>query len=295
MFGRLLTAMVTVLNRDRSVNYQKTAELARWLLENGSDGVVVTGTTGEAPTLSDEEKIRLWAAVREEVGNRGQVLAGTGTNDTEHAVRLSREAARVGVDGLLVVTPYYNKPPQEGLYDYFRQVAEATPLPVILYNVPGRTGVNLLPETVLELARIPNVVGLKEASGNLDQAGEILRRAPQGFLLYSGDDSLTLPLLAIGGYGVISVAAHLVGRQMKAMLEAYQGGRTGEAASLHQRLLPLFKVLFITANPIPVKAALRLSGFDPGPLRSPLTEASPTVEKAIRQVLEELDLGSLHL
>lgn len=290
MFGQLLTAMVTVFKRDYSVDYRGSAEMARRLLDTGSDGLVITGTTGEAPTLTDEEKIRLWASVREAVGNKGKVLAGTGTNDTLHAVRMSQEAARIGMDGLLVVTPYYNKPPQEGLYDYFRQVAEATPLPVILYNVPGRTGVNLLPETVLKLAAIPNVVAVKEASGSPDQAGEILRRAPDGFTLYSGDDSLTLPLLAVGGHGVISVASHLVGREMKSMIEAYAAGRVKDAAALHQRLLPLFKVLFLTANPIPVKAALRLVGLDPGPLRSPLTGASGAVEKAIKEVLEELGL-----
>ncbi|MCL4425134.1 MAG: 4-hydroxy-tetrahydrodipicolinate synthase [Firmicutes bacterium] len=290
MFGQLLTAMVTVFKRDYSVDYRGSAEMARRLLGTGSDGLVITGTTGEAPTLTDEEKIRLWASVREAVGNKGKVLAGTGTNDTLHAVRMSQEAARIGMDGLLVVTPYYNKPPQEGLYDYFRQVAEATPLPVILYNVPGRTGVNLLPETVLKLAAIPNVVAVKEASGSPDQAGEILRRAPDGFTLYSGDDSLTLPLLAVGGHGVISVASHLVGREMKSMIEAYAAGRVKDAAALHQRLLPLFKVLFLTANPIPVKAALRLVGFDAGPLRSPLTGASGAVEKAIKEVLQELGL-----
>ncbi|MCL5040417.1 MAG: 4-hydroxy-tetrahydrodipicolinate synthase [Firmicutes bacterium] len=290
MFGQLLTAMVTVFKRDYSVDYRGSAEMARRLLGTGSDGLVITGTTGEAPTLTDEEKIRLWASVREAVGNKGKVLAGTGTNDTLHAVRMSQEAARIGMDGLLVVTPYYNKPPQEGLYDYFRQVAEATPLPVILYNVPGRTGVNLLPETVLKLAAIPNVVAVKEASGSPDQAGEILGGPDLQFTLYSGDDSLTLPLLAVGGHGVISVASHLVGREMKSMIEAYAAGRVKDAAALHQRLLPLFKVLFLTANPIPVKAALRLVGFDAGPLRSPLTGASGAVEKAIKEVLQELGL-----
>jgi 4-hydroxy-tetrahydrodipicolinate synthase len=259
-------------------------------VEEGSDALVVAGTTGESPTLSDEEKVRLFRTVKEAVGGKAKVIAGTGTYDTRHSVHLSKEAEEAGADGLLLVVPYYNKPSQEGLYRHFRAIAEETRLPVILYNIPGRTGVNMLPETVARLAEVPNIVGIKEASGNLDQVSEIRRRTPREFLIYSGDDSLTLPILAVGGIGVISVASHLVGRQIQEMIRSFLGGDVQKALDLHLQLLPLFKAMFVTTNPAPVKAALALAGFPVGGLRPPLVEVTEKEREVISGALRELAL-----
>lgn len=269
--GRLLTAMVTPFDQQGGVDYGQARRLALALLESGSDGVVVAGTTGESPSLSHEEKLRLFAEVKEAVGNRGAVIAGTGSNNTAHSVELSREAERAGVDGLLLTVPYYNKPPQEGLYRHFDAITQAVSLPCILYNIPGRTGVNMTAETTLRLARLPNVVGIKEASGDLVQIARIIDGAPEGFRVWSGDDQLTLPILALGGYGVICVVSHLVGRQVKGMIQAHLSGRVEEAARIHRRLLPLMNTLMTAAsNPIPIKHALNGIGFRVGPPRLPL-------------------------
>ncbi|MCL6451034.1 MAG: 4-hydroxy-tetrahydrodipicolinate synthase [Acetobacteraceae bacterium] len=289
-WGRVITAMVTPFGPDLAVDWARAAELARRLVDSGSDGLVVGGTTGESPTLTEAEKLKLWETVVEAVGDRVPVIAGTGTNSTAASVSLTRRAEVAGVDGVMLVTPYYNKPPQEGMYRHFREVAESTRLPVLLYNVPGRTGANLLPETVARLAEVPNIVALKEASGSLEQVAQVVRLAPPGFRVYSGDDSLTLPVLASGGYGVVSVASHLVGQEMQQMVRAYLGGDAAEAARLHLRLTPLFKALFITANPIPVKCALALCGFPVGGLRLPLVEASSGEREALARVLSELGL-----
>jgi 4-hydroxy-tetrahydrodipicolinate synthase len=289
-FGRVLTAMVTPLDRDLAVDYGRAAALARRLVESGSDGLVVCGTTGESPTLSDDEKIRMFRAVREAVGDRASVIAGTGTYDTAHSIHLTREAERAGCDGVLLVNPYYNKPSQEGLYRHFKAIAEATRLPVMLYNIQSRTSVNCEPATVARLAQVPNIVAIKEASGNLDQMSQIRRLTPPEFLMYSGDDSLTLPLLAVGGYGVVSVAAHVAGREIHDMIDAFTAGDVRRALALHLRLWPLFKVIFITTNPTPVKAALQLVGFDAGGLRLPLVEATPREREQIADVLRQLDL-----
>jgi 4-hydroxy-tetrahydrodipicolinate synthase len=290
LFGQMVTAMVTPFDADGRLDERRAAALARRLIDQGNDALVVAGTTGESPTLSDDEKIRLFRAVKEAVGDRGKVIAGTGTYDTAHSIHLSREAHRVGADGLLLVNPYYSRPSQDGLYAHFRAVAESTPLPVMLYNIPGRTGVNCTPETIARLAAVPNIVAVKEAAGSLDQVSEIRVRTPEAFLIYSGDDSLTLPKLAVGATGVVSVAGNLVPGEIKRMIAAFVGGRPDEALRLHRRLWPLFKVLFITTNPVPVKAALRLSGFDCGRVRLPLVDATPKEEEQIRGVLEALDL-----
>jgi 4-hydroxy-tetrahydrodipicolinate synthase len=289
-FGQVITAMVTPMDRQLAVDYDRAAALAKRLVDSGSDGLVVCGTTGESPTLSDEEKIRLFRIVRDAVGTMAKVIAGTGTYNTAHSIHLTHEAERAGCDGVLLVNPYYNKPSQEGLYQHFKAVAESTKLPVMLYNIQGRTAVNCEPATIARLAQIRNIVAVKEASGNLDQMSQIRKLTPPAFDLYSGDDSLTLPLLAVGGTGVVSVAAHLAGREIKAMIQAFQAGDVRQALALHLRLLPLFKVLFITSNPTPVKAALSVAGFDVGGLRLPLVEATPKERDQIVAVLKELAL-----
>jgi len=288
IFGRVLTAMATPFDASGAVNWAEAARLARHLVDNGSDGIVVAGTTGESPTLSDEEKVRLFRTVKEAVGHRAKVVAGTGTYDTRHSIHLSREAEHAGADGLLLVNPYYNRPSQDGLYAHFRAIAESTALPCMLYNIPGRTGVNCAPETIARLSEIPNIVAVKEATGNLDQASDIRRRTRDDFLIYSGDDSLTLPILAVGGTGVVSVASHLVGRDIQEMVRSYEQGEVRRALQLHLRLLPVFKVLFITTNPVPLKAALNMSGFDVGIPRLPLVEATPKEKDQIQAVLKEL-------
>ncbi len=289
-FGRVITAMVTPMDRSLAVDYGRAAALARHLVGAGSDALVVCGTTGESPTLSDDEKVRLFRTVREAVGSRAKVIAGTGTNNTAHSIHMTREAERAGCDGILLVNPYYNKPSQEGLYQHFKTIAESTRLPVMLYNIQGRTSVNCEPVTVARLAAIPNIVAIKEASGSLDQMSQIRKLTPSEFLLYSGDDSLTLPLLAVGGTGVVSVASHLAGREIREMIDAFFAGNVGRATALHLRLWSLFKVLFITTNPVPVKAALAVAGFDVGGVRLPLVDATPKEREQIAAVLRELAL-----
>jgi 4-hydroxy-tetrahydrodipicolinate synthase len=293
IFGRVLTAMATPFDESGGVDYGQATVLAKHLIANGSDGIVVAGTTGESPTLSDEEKIRLFRTVKEAVGGRAAVVAGSGTNDTNHSIHLTKEAQRAGADGILLVNPYYNRPSQDGLYAHFRTVAESTSLPCMLYNIPGRTGVNCLPETIAKLSEIPNITAVKEASGNLDQASEIRRRTKAVFRIYSGDDSLTLPILSVGGSGVVSVAAHLVGREISEMVKTYERGDVGKALSIHIRLFPLFKVLFITTNPVPLKAALNLSGVNVGKPRLPLVEATAKEKEQIQSVLKELALAAV--
>jgi 4-hydroxy-tetrahydrodipicolinate synthase len=293
VFGRVLTAMATPFDESGAVNWEQVTALAKRLVDNGSDGIVVAGTTGESPTLSDEEKIRLFRAVKEAVGGRAVVVAGTGTNDTKHSIHLTKEAERAGCDGLLLVNPYYNRPPQDGLYAHFRAIAESTRLPCMLYNIPGRTGVNCLPETIAQLADVPNIAAVKEASGSLDQVSDIRRRTKKHFLIYSGDDSLTLPILAVGGTGIVSVASHLVGREIQQMVRAFEQGEVAQALQLHLRLLPLFKVLFITTNPVPLKAALNMSGISVGKPRLPLVEATAKEKEQIQAVLNELALAAV--
>jgi 4-hydroxy-tetrahydrodipicolinate synthase len=286
-WGPVITAMATPFREDGAVDYDRAGELARRLVDTGSTGIVVAGTTGESPTLTDEEKLQLLRVVREAVAGRAAVLAGTGTYDTAHSVHLSREAQRVGADGLLVVVPYYNRPTQEGLYRHFKTVAESTDLPVLMYNIPGRTGTNMLPETVARLSEVRNIAGIKEASGSLDQVSEIRRRTPEHFLIYSGDDSLTLPYLSVGAVGIVSVASHLVGREIAEMIAHFQAGRVEEARRIHLRLFPLFRALFVAPNPVPLKAALEMAGFPVGKPRLPLVEATPKEREQIAAAMRE--------
>ncbi|MGC8785339.1 MAG: 4-hydroxy-tetrahydrodipicolinate synthase [Armatimonadota bacterium] len=289
-WGPVVTAMVTPFNEELEVNIDAAQALAELLVQTGSTGLVVSGTTGESPTLTHEEKVTLFRKVKEAVGNRAAVLAGTSTYDTAESVRLSQEAERAGVDGLLLVAPYYNRPSQEGLYQHFKTIAHAVDLPVMIYNIPGRTGVNVEPSTLLRLAEINNIVAVKEASGNLNQMSEICANAPEGFLVYSGDDSLTLPLLAVGGVGVVSVASHVVGRDIRRMCDAFFAGQVQEATKLHHRMLPLFKALFCTTNPVPVKAALNMMGANVGGVRLPLVEANEKEKEIIRKALRDYGL-----
>ncbi|MEA5513815.1 4-hydroxy-tetrahydrodipicolinate synthase [Nodularia sp. UHCC 0506] len=290
-FGRILTAMITPFKADGSVNYNVAAELAAHLVNNGTDTLVVCGTTGESPTLTWDEEYQLFVEVLQAVAGKAKVIAGCGSNSTKEAIAATQKAAKIGVHGSLQVVPYYNKPPQAGLYQHFQAIAQACPeLPLLLYNVPGRTGQNLTPDTVAQLAVINNIVGIKEATGNLDQASEIRRLTPKEFQIYSGDDSLTLPLLAIGATGVVSVASHLVGNQLQQMIQAFSAGKIENATEIHLQLFPLFKALFLTTNPIPVKQALKLQGWEVGSTRLPLCEADSDVSVQLKAVLDKLDL-----
>jgi 4-hydroxy-tetrahydrodipicolinate synthase len=277
--------MVTPFDENLQVDYQRAQELARRLVDLGSDGLLVSGSTGEAVTLTVEEKLRLMAAVVAAVGARVPVWGGTGSNDTAASIALTKEAEKVGVDGVLLVVPAYNKPPQEGMYQHFKAVAEATSLPVMLYNVPGRTASNLLPETVKRLAEIDNIVALKEASGDLDQVSEIIRSVPEDFYVLSGDDSLTLPILAVGGHGVVSVSGHLIADRMMAMIQAFTAGDVRTAAAIHAEVFPINRAIFCTTNPIPIKTSLRYVGFPCGGFRPPLVEATETQMAVLKEAM----------
>lgn len=290
-FGRVMTAMITPFDAEGRVNYAVAEKLADYLVNHGSDALVVCGTTGESPVLTWEEEYELFRVVKQAVGDRVPIIAGTGSNSTAEAVTHTQKAAQLGLAGSLQVVPYYNKPPQEGLYQHFRAIAAANPdFPLILYNIPGRTGQNLQPETVVRLAAIDNIVAIKEASGNLEQVSQIRRLTPPAFALYSGDDALTLPLLAVGGQGVISVASHVAGPLIQQMVQAFQSGQVQVASELHLRLFPLFKALFTMTNPIPVKAALRLRGWAVGAPRLPLCDITPEAEAIVKAALSDLAL-----
>ena len=284
-FGRLLTAMVTPLNEDGEVSYGQAKKLAGALLDSGSDGILVCGTTGESPTLTHDEKLRLFSDIKETVAGRGAVIAGTGNYNTAESIELTREAEKIGVDGCLLTVPYYNKPTQEGLFQHFKTIAKETSLPCIVYNVPSRTVTNLAAETTIRLSQIDNIIGIKEASGNMDQVAKIIDKAGDDFLVWSGNDNDTFPILALGGYGIISVASHLVGNQMQEMISSFVEGKVDEAAKLHRRLLPLFNMLFIISNPMPVKYALNVVGFNAGKPRLPLIEPDEKSAAQIRELL----------
>ena len=271
-FGRVLTAMATPFDEAGNVDYEQCRKLALALLDSGTDGLVLTGTTGESPTLTSEEKLRIYSEVRAAVGGRAAIVAGTCNYNTAESIELSREAQKLGVDGILGTVPYYNKPPQEGLYQHFKTIADAVPLPMILYNVPTRTVTNMLPETTIRLSEIDNIIGIKEASGNFDGISKIIQRSMPGFLVYSGDDSSTLPILSLGGYGIVSVAAHLIGKQIQRMIQSFLRGEVEAAATLHREMLPLVNALFVTTSPIPLKYALNRVGFRVGKPRLPLVE-----------------------
>ncbi|MGD2065233.1 MAG: 4-hydroxy-tetrahydrodipicolinate synthase [Dehalococcoidia bacterium] len=284
--GRLLTAMVTPFDSQGEVDYRQAKELALALLDSGSDGVVVSGTTGESPTLSKEEKLRLFAEIKSAVGNRGVAVAGTGNNDTKESQEVTREAEKIGVDACLLVVPYYNRPTQQGLWEHFKNIAQSTALPCIIYNVPSRTVTSLNADTLIKLSQIDNIVGVKEASGDLGQIAAIIQGTREDFLVYSGNDSDTFPLLALGGYGVISVASHLVGIQIKGMIDKFLNGEVQEAANIHRHLLPLIHSLFIVSNPMPLKWALNYVGFPVGKPRLPLVEADEKSVSLIKTTLK---------
>ncbi len=284
--GRLITAMVTPFNTKGEVDHKQAQKLAKALINSGSDGLVVTGTTGERPTVTDDEQLKLFATVREAIGNKGTIIAGTGGNCTRESIAITRAAELLGVDAALLIVPYYNKPTQEGMYQHFKAIAESTGLPCILYNVPARTVTNLAPETVIRLSDVKNIVGVKEASGNLEQIGKIIQGARKDFLVWSGNDSDTFPVMAMGGYGVISVASHLVGKQIQEMIQLTVRGKMKEAAAIHLNLLPLINALFIVSNPIPVKYALNHVGFRVGKPRLPLTEPDDKSKAMIEATLK---------
>jgi len=284
--GRLITAMVTPFDKQGKVDYEQAKKLALALLNSGSDGILVVGTTGESPTLTKEEEQRLFAEVKSVVGERGSIIAGTGSNNTAEAVETTKGAERIGVDACLLVVPYYNKPTQDGLYQHFKAIAQGTSLPCIVYNVPSRTVTNLSADTLIKLSHIDNIIGVKEASGNLDQIAKIINEAEKGFLVWSGNDSDTLPILALGGYGVISVISHLVGKQIKEMIDSFINGKTDEAARIHHHLLSLVNAMFVISNPIPVKYALNLVGFNVGKPRLPLTEPDEKTAAIIKDTLK---------
>lgn len=285
--GRLLTAMITPFDSDGNVDYPQARRLAQALVASGSDGIVVAGTTGESPSLTREEQTRLFAEVKEAIGHNGSVVAGTGSNSTAEAIKYTEDAQKTGSDAVLSVVPYYNKPPQEGLYQHFKAIAESTDLPIILYNVPGRTSTNINADTVVRLSRIPNIVGIKEAGGDLNQAAHIIKDSEPGFLVWSGNDDQTYPIMALGGYGIISVASHIVGNQIKAMMEMTLEGKLDQAADEHRRMLPIFQGLFLVANPIPVKYAVNKIGFPVGDPRLPLIPPDAQIAAQIDTLIKD--------
>jgi 4-hydroxy-tetrahydrodipicolinate synthase len=285
-FGQLLTAMVTPFDARGGVDYEQAKKLALSLLDSGSDGLVVAGTTGESPTLNREEKLRLFAEIKSAVANRGTVVAGTGNYDTRESQELTKEAEKIGVDACLLVVPYYNRPTQQGLWEHFKAIAQSTTLPCIIYNVPSRTVTNLASDTLIKLSHVGNIMGVKEASGNFGQIAQIIQGTRENFLVYSGNDSDTFPILALGGYGVISVASHLVGTQIKNMMEKFFKGEVADAASIHRNLLPLIDALFVVSNPMPLKWALNYIGFPVGKPRLPLIEPDQKSADIIKATLK---------
>ncbi|WP_353622128.1 4-hydroxy-tetrahydrodipicolinate synthase [Halocella sp. SP3-1] len=289
-FGDVLTAMVTPFTEELTVDYDMVRKLARYLINNGSDGLVVLGTTGEVPTLSFEEKVEILKTVVDEIGDSSTIVAGTGSYSTSDSIRLTQKAEEIGVDGIMLVTPYYNKPPQDGLYKHFKLIAAETSLPVILYNVPGRTSRNIEVDTVQRLAMIDNIIAIKEASGDLEQVSTLCRTLPDDFYIYSGDDGLTLPTLSVGGQGIISVAAHLVGNEIKEMVTAFKAGKIEKAIKLNKYLGVIFSGVFINTNPIPVKAALNMIGMNVGGVRPPLVNLTADENSKLNQILQDLNL-----
>lgn len=285
LFGRVSTAMITPFDAKGHIDFPKTTQLINHLLENGTESLVVAGTTGESPTLSKQEKIALFQHVVKVVEKRVPVIAGTGSYNTYDSIELTKQAETAGVDAVMIVGPYYNKPNQEGLYQHFKAIAESTKLPVMIYNIPGRSVVNIEPETIIRLSEIENIVAVKEASGNLNNVSKIVSSTPDDFYVYSGDDSLTLPLLSVGGTGIISVASHIIGNEMQEMVTTFLKGDIQTASKLHQKLLPLMCELFVAPNPVPVKTALQLKGFDVGSVRLPLVPLSEQERKNLANLL----------
>ncbi len=288
-FGNILTAMVTPFKKNGKVDYELAVRLANHIIENGSDGIVLCGTTGESPTLTWDEQHQLFVVIRNSLQSKAKILIGTGSNSTSEAVEATQKAFESGADGALVVVPYYNKPPQDGLYEHFKDVANAAPkLPIMLYNIPGRTGSNLLPKTVKKLMEFPNIVSIKAASGRIEEVTELRAECGSEFAIYSGDDSLLLPMLSVGAVGVVSVASHIVGLQLKDMISNFQNGNVLKALDIHERLQPLFKALFETTNPIPIKAALEQLGWEVGPPRPPLVKLNDDKTQKLSILINKL-------
>lgn len=290
-FGQILTAMVTPFDHNEDIDFPATRNLINYLISNGTQGLVVSGTTGESPTLTDEEKVQLFKFTVEVVNGRVPVIAGTGSYSTKASINLTKQANDAGVDGIMLVVPYYNKPSQEGLYQHFQTIAATTSLPIMLYNIPGRSVVNMSLGTVIRLSEIPNIVAIKEAGGNLDTMSEIISNTREDFSLYSGDDGLTIPVLSIGGTGVISVASHIIGNEMQAMIAKFNNGNVREAAMDHRRLLPVMKALFAAPNPTPVKTALNLKGVPVGGVRLPMVPLNAEELTTLKEVLTTLPEG----
>jgi 4-hydroxy-tetrahydrodipicolinate synthase len=288
--GRMFTAMVTPFDEQGQVDYEQAKRLANALLDSGSDGVIVTGSTGESPSLSTDEKLRLYAEIKGAIGNKGAVVAGTGNYNTAESIELSKHAEQDGVDGVMLTVPYYNRPPQEGLYQHFKAIAESIHLPCILYNVPSRTSLNMTHETAVRLSHIDNIAGVKEAGGDMDQVTRILDGARDGFRVWSGNDNDTFPIMGLGGYGVVSVASHVVGDQIKQMMGFLLEGDVEKAATEHRRLHALFKVIFIVSNPIPIKHCLNRVGFNVGNPRLPLIPVDEISAAEIDEVLDRYDI-----
>ncbi len=284
--GRVITAMVTPFDEKGEVDYEQAKRLALALLDSGSQGLVIVGTTGESPTLLRDEELRLFREIKAAVGDRGSVIAGTGSNSTAEAISATRAAEQQGVDACLLVVPYYNKPTQDNLYNHFKAIAESTGLPCILYNVPSRTVTSLSADTAIRLSEIENIIGVKEASGNMDEISKIIENTPDDFIVWSGNDGDTLPIMALGGYGVISVASNIVGTQIRQMIDSFLGGETADAAAIHRNMLPLIKALFAIANPMPVKYAMNYAGFKVGSPRPPLYEPDEKTAALIRETLK---------
>lgn len=285
-FGQVLTAMVTPFDHNGEIDFKATGKLVNHLIANGSDGLVVAGTTGESPTLTEEEKVALFTYVVEAVHGRIPVIAGTGSNNTRASISLTKQAEKAGVDGIMLVTPYYNKPSQEGLYQHFTAIAKSTSLPVMLYNIPGRSVINMSVETIVRLSAVNNIVSVKEASGDLDAVAQIVSETDSDFSVYSGDDGLTLPTLAIGGNGVISVASHIIGNDMQGMVNNYKNGDVQAAAQIHRDLLPFMKALFVAPNPTPLKEALNMRGIHVGGVRLPLIPLNNEEKQALHELLK---------
>lgn len=286
-FGQVLTAMVTPFDNKGEIDFLATELLINHLINNGTDALVVSGTTGESPTLTTDEKVDLFKFVVKVVDGKIPVIAGTGSNNTQASIHLTKHAEKAGINGIMLVTPYYNKPSQEGLYQHFKTIANSTNLPVMLYNVPGRSVVNLSVETIVRLSKIENIVTVKEASGNLDAMSQIIEETDSSFHLYSGDDSLTLPVLSLGGIGIVSVASHIIGNEMKEMVNHFNTGKIHEAAKIHRQLLPIMKVLFSAPNPVPVKEALALiHGLNVGSVRLPLVPLNQEERSNLLNVIQ---------
>lgn len=285
-FGQIITAMVTPFDDNNQINFPMVTELMNYLISNGTDAIIVAGTTGESPTLTHQEKIDLFKHAVKVADGKYPIIAGTGSNNTKESVELSKEAEAIGVDGLLLVTPYYNKPSQVGLYEHYTAIAKATKLPIMLYNIPGRTSVQLDINTIIALSKVENIVSLKDSSGNLDALSQIIEETKDNFTVYSGDDSLTLPIKSIGGAGVVSVSSHIIGNEFKEMLELYEAGEVKKAAKLHRKLLPIMRGLFMAPSPAPVKAALKIKGLNVGSVRLPLVDLTEADQKIIYDLIE---------